>query len=252
MTEPSLVEVQRAFSRICLDATPAEADLALLHGPRERWLLYRRMVRSRLFGMVRSGLPRTVATVGEARLDAAMRAYLAERGVTSRYIRDCVQELAAHALPTWSADPALPPHLADLVRYEATKWQVGSLEWVEPAPVVEPFDFEGVPVHNPTVRAVEVRFRVDRDDARRDEPVAEPHRVLLYRRPRDARVFGYALDARASALYDAWCVPERTFADGARAVLAARGAAPEPTFVDALAGLLADLVERAIIVGSRR
>ncbi len=252
MNAPSLVEVQRAFTRLCMDATPAEADLALLHAPRERWLLYRRMVRARLFAMVRSGLPRTVETLGKARFDAAMRDYLAAGGVRSRFIRDVVNELAEHALPGWEADPALPPHLGDLVRYEATKWAVGSVEDTATEPTADELDFEGVPVHNPTIRATTIRFRVDRTDERRDEPLDAPHRVLLYRRPDDARVHGYVLDPKASALYDAWCAPDRSFADGVRAVLAERGQAPEPTFVESMAGLLAGLVERSIILGSRR
>ncbi len=252
MTTPSLEEVQRAFSRICTDATPSEADLALLHAPRERWLLYRRMVRARLFAMARSGLPRTIAALGEPRFEAAMRDYLAQGGVRSRFIRDVVNELVEHALPRWVADPALPPHLGDLARYEAVKWQVASVEWPRPEPVADELEFEGVPVHNPTVRALAVRFRVDRDDERQDEALDAEHRVLLYRRPDGAPVHGYVLDPRAAELYDAWCVPDRSFADGVRAVLAARGAAPDPTFVDSMAGLLAGLVERAIILGSRR
>ncbi|MCA9606682.1 MAG: putative DNA-binding domain-containing protein [Myxococcales bacterium] len=252
MSTPSLSEVQRAFSRICTDATPSEDDLALLHAPRERWLLYRRMVRSRLFGMVKSGLPRTVETVGKARFDAAMNAYLATGGVRSRYIRDVVNELADHALPTWEADETLPPHLGDLVRYEATKWAVGSVEWPTTEATAEELDFDGVPVHNPTIRTTTVRFRVDRTDERRDERLDAPHRVLLYRRPDDARVHGYVLDPKATELYQAWCAPDRSFADGVRAVLAARGREPEPTFVESMAGLLAGLVERSIILGSRR
>ena len=248
----SLAEVQRAFTRICFDATPSDEDLALLHGPAERWQLYRRMVRARLFAMARSGLPRTYETIGKARFDGAVSAYLAERGVRSRYIRDVVGELAEHALPGWKADPELPAHLDDLVRYESTKWAVGSLEWTSPDAVSEELDFEGVPVHNPTVRSATLRHRVDRKDERRDEALDEDHRVLVYRRPDEPLIYGYVIDPLGIELYDAWRVPERSFADGVRAVLDARGREPEPTFVDRMASLLAALVERGLILGSRR
>ncbi|MCB9595749.1 MAG: putative DNA-binding domain-containing protein [Sandaracinaceae bacterium] len=251
MTTP-LAEVQRAFTRICFDAKPSDADLAVLHAPPDRWLLYRRMVRARLFAMIRSGLPRTHETLGKARFDASVSAYLEERGVRSRYIRDVVDELVAHALPRWEADPELPAHLSDLARYEATKWAVGSLEWSVPDAVADELDFEGVPVHNPTVRSTTLRHRVDRKDERRDEPLEEPHRVLLYRRPDDAPIYGYVIDPMGVELYEAWSVPDRSFADGVRAVLAARDREPDPTFVDRMAGLLAALVERSIILGSRR
>ncbi|MBC7174007.1 MAG: hypothetical protein H5U40_16315, partial [Polyangiaceae bacterium] len=59
----------RAITRVCFDASPSEQDLALL-GSRERWLLYRSMVRGRLVKVVHSALPRSRAAHGEAAFDA--------------------------------------------------------------------------------------------------------------------------------------------------------------------------------------
>lgn len=244
----SLIEIQRAFSRICLDETPKKEDLALLHDDDERWLLYRRMVRSRLFGMVRSGLPRSAEVLGKKRLDASMSRYLAEGGVRSRYIRDVVHELALHALPSWEADEELPPYLPDLVRYEAAMWRVSSVGWEATEETSEELDFAGIPVWNPTIHTTRVRYRVDKEN----EALDEEHLVVIYRKPEGSKIFRYVMNPMATGLYEAWRVPERSFADGVRAVLAADERDPDRDFVDRMAGVLAGLSEHAIILGSRR
>jgi len=247
-----LVGIQRAFTRICFEAEPKDEDFALLHAPKERWLIYRHMVRHRLFGMMRSGLPKTNEELGKERFDAAVTRYLEERGPRSRYIREVVHELVEHALPGWEADESLPAHLGDLARWESTKWRVSSVEWPAPVPTADELDFEGVPVHNPSVRGTTVRHRIDRKDERQNEALEEPHRLLVYRKPGDTRVFSYVLNAMGADLYDAWQDPDRSFADGVRAVLAAHEREPDAEFVDGMAGVLAGMVEHQIILGSRR
>jgi hypothetical protein len=249
-SEPSLTELQRAFTRVCFDVEPRPSDLAVLTSDPQRWLMYRRMVRSRLFDMARSGLPRTAALLGKARFDAAVGAYLAERAPHSRFIREVVHELVDHALPGWAADPSLPAHCADLVRYEDTKWAVASAEW-EAREAVD-FDFEAVPVLNPTIRTLTVAHRVDKIGDAGEAPAAldEDHLVIVYRKPESPRIFSYVLNAIGGRLFTAWQV-ERSCADGVRAVMAELDRGPDPRFVDGMAGVLADLVEQQIILGSR-
>ena len=249
--EGQLADVQRAFARICLDAEPRQEDLDQLYSADDRWLLYRRMVRSRLFQMVRNGLPLTEELLGREALDAAVTRYLGDGGPKTRYIREVVQELADHALPGWASDDSLPAHLPHLVRYEALKWEVSSVLWPETKETSDEFDFEGVPVHNPSVRSTTVSYRVDRKDELKNRPLPVPRKLLAYRRPEDSRIFTYLLPVAGLELYEAWQVPDRSFADGVRAVLSARDGDPEPGFVDMMAGLLAQLVEREIILGSR-
>lgn len=251
MTTP-LAEVQRAFTRICFSLEPPEDDLALLNPPRERWLMYRQMVRSRLFGMCRNGLPRTVEVLGKPAFDGAVTRYLAEHGPRSRYIREVVHELVEHAVPTWEADPSLPSHLCDLARYEATKWRVSSVEWTETEPTAEELDFEGVPVLNPTVEWTEVHHAVHLKDEPRDRPLEAPRRVLVHRKPDDAKIYTLGLTPEGAALYDAWREPDRSFADAVKAHLAAVGREPDAAFVDRMATVLTELVQRQIILGSRR
>lgn len=243
----TLAETQRAFSRICLDAEPRPEDLALLHSPDERWLLYRGMVRGRLFSMMRSGLPRTAELLGKERFDAAISRYLADGGPRTRFIRNVVHELVDHALPGWKQDVELPKHLSDLIRYEATKWKVASLEWEATLEVADELDFEGVPVWNPTIETVRVEHRVDKDCAE----LEEPHLLVVYRKAESPRIFTYVLNAVASDLFEAWRTEDRSCADGVRAVLASSEREPDARFIDGMAGVLASLVEETVMLGSR-
>lgn len=242
-----VASLQRAFARLCLAENPSEDDLSLLHANRERWLMYRRMVRSRLHGMVRAGLPKTAALLGKERFDAAISRYLAEQGPRSRYIREVVHELVAHALPHWTNDPSLPSHLGDLVQYEAAKWRAASLEWA--ADPHGEFDFEAVPVFNPTLCVVRLHHRVDRDS---ESPPAldQPHLALCFRKPNTARVSTYVVNDIGGRLVQAWRSGV-SCADGARMVLAELGRGPDKRFIDGMAGVLADLIESKIILGSR-
>ncbi|MCZ7681238.1 MAG: putative DNA-binding domain-containing protein [Sandaracinaceae bacterium] len=243
-----LADVQAAFTRVCFDEAPREADLALLSDDRQRWLMYRRMVRHRLFEMAAAGLPRTAELLGKERFRAAVAGCLAARGPRTRFIREIVHELVEHALEGWEADPSLPPHLGDLVRYEEAKWRVASAEL--DLPIAADFDFEAAPVVNPTALALPLWHRVDKD------PLSPPrldelHTAIVYRKPESPRVFTYVLNEVGGLLYAAWTSGQRC-ADGARDVLAALGREPDARFIDGLAGVLAELVEQKIFLGSAR
>lgn len=252
-TSTSLAEVQRAFTRLCFDREPSEADLAMLDDDPARWRMYRKMVRSRLFKMMRSGLPKTVEVVGKESFDEAVVVYLAEHAPQTRFIREIVHELVAHTIPTWKKRDELPPHLIDLMRLEDVKWAVSSLEWPNTPETAEELDFEARPVLNPTVRDISLSHRVDKDHR---EPVAldGAHRALVYRKPDSTRLFTYVLNPMGSQLFDAWrraALDGGSFADGTREVLAANERQPDARFIDGMATVLADLVEQSVFLGSR-
>lgn len=251
-TTPTVAEIERAFTRVCLEREPPESDLGALHDDPERWKLYRHMVRFRLREMLRSGLPKTAALLGEAKFEEAFATYLAEHGPRSRFIREVVHELLSHTLPTWEADPTLPAHLPDLARFEALKWRVASLPG-EPEDASHPeFDFERPPVWNRTVRTLGLDYRVDKDS---ESPAVldEPHLALIYRKPGSPRISTYVLNPIGALLFVAWrdASEEGTScADGVRQVLANLGRGPDARFIDGMAGVLADLVESSLILGS--
>lgn len=249
----SLPEVQRAFTRICFDREPSDDDLALLHDDERRWIMYRNMVRSRLFSMMRQGLPKTAALLGEQTFDDTVAGYLAEHAPRTRFIREVVHELVAYAVPRWKQRDDLPPHLLDLVRLESTKWAVGSLEWPSTPAVSDELDFEGRPVLNPTVRDLPLGYRVDKDP-RSPAELDAPHRALVYRKPSSTRLFTYVLNPMGAQLFDAWrraALDGGSFAGGTREVLAANDRAPDARFIDGMATVLADLVEQSVFLGSR-
>ena len=67
-----LVDQARAIQRICFGSEPSEADLELL-GSRERWLVYRDLVRNRLNIVIGAALARTKTAIGERRLCPSCR-----------------------------------------------------------------------------------------------------------------------------------------------------------------------------------
>lgn len=247
---PGLEAIERAFLRMCFDERPKDTDLDTLHGEPQRWLMYRSMVRHRLYDMIRMGLPKTAVRLGRERFDADVARYLEEHGPRSRFIREIVHELVAHAAPGWAEDRSLPSYLVDLARYEETKWAVSSLPWHD-----EPrrdLDFEARALINPTVRTLELHHRVDKireDDDPAPERLEQRHLAVVYRREGSARISTYVLNDIGGQLFEAWQEPTSQ-ADGVRKVLAALGRQPDEGFIDSMAGVLADLVEHGVIVGS--
>jgi hypothetical protein len=242
----SLAEVQGAFARVCFDTEPREEDLALLYAPRERWLMYRHMVRARLFQMIKNGLPKSAEVVGPARFDAAIGRYLAEHGPRTRFIREIVGELVRFALPIWERDPEVPGHAVDLVRFEDAKWRAASAPIPELA--LDAFDFERVPEWNPTLEVLEVSHRVDKNPI--DPPrLPLPCTLLVFRKPETTNTWAYGVSGTGAALVRAWRSGV-SCADGARQVL--EGRTPDAKFIDELATVLAELVEQKMILGSRR
>ncbi|MFK7985017.1 MAG: putative DNA-binding domain-containing protein [Sandaracinaceae bacterium] len=251
-TAPTIAELERAFTRVCLEREPPKADLDTLHDDPERWKLYRHMVRFRLREMIRSGLPKTAAVLGEPMFEDAVAGYLADHGPRSRFIREVVHELLAHTLPAWEVDPTLPSHLPDLARFEALKWRVASLPG-EPTDGTHPeFDFERPPVWNRTVRTLDLHHRVDKS-SESPEVLEEPHLALIYRKPGNPRISTYVLNPIGALLFVAWREASEegtSCADGVRRVLADLGREPDARFIDGMAGVLADLVEQDLILGS--
>lgn len=245
----SLSEVQRAFLSICFDPVPARADLDMLSGERQRWLVYRDMVRARLRDMAAVGLPRTRKTLGEARFDRAFTRYLAEDPPRSRYIRDVVPHFVCHATRAWEGDAELPAHLPDLARYEAAKWVVADEE--EPTAAATEFDFDKPAVFTPAHRLLRLRHAVHRaeDDPRFAEPV--PIQLLVYRRKDGKRAHTWSCNAVTADLIERWAAGEQTVSEAIRTVAEQRGLVVDQRFLDGLCTVLADFIERGIVLGSR-
>lgn len=245
----ALLEKQRAFLSVCFDPTPAQADFDALSGERQRWMVYRDMVRTRLRDMAAVGLPRTRKTLGEARFERAFARYLAEDPPRSRYIRDVVPHFVRSAAPAWERDPELPAYLPDLARYEAAKWVVADEE--DPTAAAAEFDFDKPALFTPAHRLLRLRHAVHRreDDPRFAEPA--PTQLLVYRRKDGTRAHTWSCNAVTADLVERWAAGEQTVSEAIRTVAEQRGLAVDPRFLDGLCTVLADFIDRGIVVGSR-
>ncbi|GAB4213691.1 MAG: hypothetical protein OHK0013_37790 [Sandaracinaceae bacterium] len=242
--EPALDRHLEAFSRVLFEPIPPEADLATL-GParRDRFLLYRELVRSRFREIVATALPRTTALVGRERMDALVEARVSESPPTSRFFREVVHGLIA------PDDPRLPheahPHVGDLVRLELAQWRA---VWDDPPelPAIE-FDFARPPVVAPTLVRLDLAWSVHRAD-RPIEPGT--FHVAVYRR-RDGTTETRWMNRFLASILDAWMAAEEPAIDGVRSALAGLGAEPTPELVEQMSAMLAELLERGGVLGSR-
>jgi hypothetical protein len=233
-----------AMLRVCFAAEPPEDGLALL-GDRDRWLLYRSMVRTRIVKVVRSSLPRTREILGEEAMKALVDAWLESAPPSTRYFWQLPLSFGAFAEGRL---PDAPPFVADLLRYELARWRVRHAE-APAAPVVVDFTFDRAPVLNPSLVLHTFAHPVHLTDLAKLE-AAQPTRVAIFR-GHDHRADAVALNATAGALVEDWLGGERSVAESVRAIAKTRGLTLDQGFIEKLGSLLADFIERGMLLGSR-
>ena len=244
-----------APTRIAADLPAYLAELGMAPGDREllaqhrsRLLVYRTMVHSRLRGVVEEYLPRTAAALGKPRLRAEIAAFMAEQAPRTVFFRDIPGEFLTWAAPRWRADPDLPLYLADLATHEWLDGEVANTPaGGEPASDL-PLEL-GRPVQlDGTACLRRYAHAVHRPDD--DPPAAEPTAILAYRDRDTLRVRLLDLTPRAAAL----CEHLLAGASLQAALTSACAAVGEPLsdeFLASMAGFLADLGERRVLLGAR-
>lgn len=245
MTQTSLIPRQQAVARVCFAAEPSSQDLEALGAP-ERWLLYRTMVRDRLRDMISAGLPRTIALVGKPAFHDAFDRWLDRAPPRTRYIREILPAFVSFSLPSWTTDDTRP-WTADLARYETARWEV----WYQEDPPRETveFSFDRRPAVNPALRVVRLGHPVH-DERTLDAPYpAEPVQLALYRTP-EHRVDIWVLNAMAADLLEAWQAGDRTVTETVRGVAERRGIQLGPSFVEKLSEMIAQFLQKGILLGS--
>jgi hypothetical protein len=138
-----------------------------------------------------------------------------------------------------------PAHLRELCEFELARWTVQHLE-SEPATSVVPLDFALPPVTTPALRRLRVQHRVD---LRGTPPRMEPANLAVYRRL-DDKPATWVLNDIAAALLDAFVDGQGSLAERVQAVTRARDVAIDATFLERLSALLADFLERGVLLGS--
>lgn len=259
--------LQRAIADACLCEAAGEAiarDLrgflearavlsddieAVLQAPR-RLAVYRSLVRNGIAAVVARILPRTRARMNAAcsgRFDLDLARFLEERGPRTRYLRDVPDELVAWAAARWRADPDLPPYLCDLSVFELTCFAVASCEAPLDPPVRDVAAGRSL-VFSRSVRFLRADWAIHElgpDVESTDDPARRSVHLLAYRDPQHA-VRWLELTPMAAAIVERLALGEPIAAGVARACEAA-GTAVDRT---ELAGLLADLAVRGVILGA--
>lgn len=240
-----LIDHAKSMRRVCFDAQPSEADLELL-GSRERWLVYRDLVRNRLMTVIAAALPCTKRAIGEAAFGRAADEWLGTGGPKTRYLRHVPSELARFAVPVWQDTEA--PWIADLARYEITEWEI---RHAPPNSVPEAdLAFDRRPIIGTAVRVLRLGHPVHQKPTPEDGYGPKPTIVCLYR---DAshRSVPLELNALAADLLEAWQLGDRTLVECIEQVAAAHGTEIGPAFIEKLSAMIADFIDCGIILGGR-
>lgn len=239
-----LVDTERRFVRVCFAMEPREEDLAALGGMRDRWLLYRHMVRTRLHAMTKNALRRTVAALGEDTYATWFDRWLDGAPPRTRYIREVVAELLAFCLPRWEDDATIPPWVPELARLEGTRWELASLP--DTAPTAGELAFEKTPVLSPAVRVLRFAHPVHRPAERYAE---ERVQLCVYRRA-DDKTAVWSVDAFTAGLVESFAAGDRCITDSVKVVAAALEIPIDEKLVPRVGTTLAELVERKILLGA--
>jgi hypothetical protein len=238
-----LADHVKAMHRVCFGAEPSEADLELL-GSRERWLIYRDLVRNRLNNVIGVAFARTKRAIGEETFGRAVDEWLGAGSPKTRYLRNVPSEFAEFAILIWQSAEA--PWVADLAGYEITAWNVRHAP-PNPAPAAE-FAFDCKPVLATAVKVLRLAYPVHREPTP-DEGYEQDATILCLYRDKNHKPISRKLNPIAADLLDAWQRADETVADSVQRVAEAHDTEIGPEFIDKLSAMIADFIERGIILG---
>ncbi len=245
----SLIELQRELLALCCGPAPTEAQLARLGDPRV-FGLYRDLIRNRLRGELKHALKRTCAAAGAAAFERAFDEHMRLDPPRTRFFHALVGGFERTAVRVFETDPSVPAYVVDLCRYETALWTVGDL----PDPPREPADefaFDKVPVISPALRLLELRHAVHQHAGPDGGYAAGEFFVCIHRRAEETRPKAWALNAVAFELLRQLANASQPATSAIQRVATARGIAMDEKFVDGLCTVLADAIERGIVLGAR-
>ncbi|MFO0678500.1 MAG: hypothetical protein U0169_18325 [Polyangiaceae bacterium] len=268
----SLREAQRVVHAICLRAKDEREALRLLdeasdradldagvrdviRRDRGRFVLYRRLVRNNLEGVVNAMLSRTrarVNAVSDGAFDRAWEDFLAEVGPGSHYLRDVPKEFLAWARSRWSSYAGVPEWADDLAAYEIAEFVVSAMP-SDPVPdgLVDMAPGRTLVFANTHALLVlgHAVHEGSASDAGSFAPARRPTHLFVYRDGTFA-VRYLDLTPTAAAILRALLAGETV-----EVALRTAALATSTTFDDALlsgaAKLLADLAQRGVFLGAR-
>jgi hypothetical protein len=241
----ALIDLERAILAVCFRAEPPAALLEEL-GDRDRWLIYREMVRDRLARELRVALPRTCALIGESLIEHEFTAYLELDPPRTRYFRGVVAAFVQSARSRWLTAGSIPAAAIDLASYELALWEVGDLAVSRRE--LQEFSFDRAPAVSQALRLLHVQHAVHLPA----DCGAEPGEYFLcvHRRDDRAPVRTWTLTASTFELLSHFSAGQASASAIVRRLAAARGASIDAHYVDALCATLAQFLELGIVLGS--
>ncbi|MFP4075366.1 MAG: DUF2063 domain-containing protein [Halochromatium sp.] len=246
-------EIQRAFAGHLRDpeGRPAPADVEA-----RRMAIYRRLCFNNLSSLLRQGFPVLHRCLGESRWDALIRQFLSEHRATTPLFPALGQELIAYLSEGREARPDDPPFMLELAHYE---WVEAALLFSDEEAGPELADpngdlLAGVPVVSPLAWTLSYRFPVHRigPDVQPQEPDPEPTHLVVYRNRDDAVEF-LKINLVTQRLLQLLQGQARRTGREALKTIARELRHPDPQqLIGFGAGLLADLRQRHVLLGTRR
>ena len=223
--------------------------------PPERWNVYRRMVRGRLSASLEHGFQRLSGVLGEERFSALFDRFLAEAPPRSHYLRDVPGEFLRFFDKNRNElirAFELPAFAIDLARYEWAELDTEySFEEIGTGEV-GPLDMARIPVLTPAHRLIDIAYPVHRIDAGatdvRLDP--EPFSLCVYRDPKTHEIAVLELTPVTAAMLAFMEHRSLPLTEIVRNAAEGVGVTVDVAFVEALSTLLADLIERGVLLGS--
>ncbi len=244
----SLIDVQRKVLALCVGDEPAPGELHAL-GDERVWRLYRELVRKRLLEELCTAFPRTAAAVGKEGFERTFTHYLRSSPPRERYFHAIHEGFAKSAIPSLRSDASLPPYAADLLAYEAALRSVASLDDRVAEPPTE-FAFDQPAALVPALLLIELQHAVHQAPAADGSYAAGNYYLCVCREAQEKKARIWTLNAASYALMQQLSRGAKV-SEAVQQVAVERGIAVDESFVDGLCTVLADFIERGVILGGR-
>jgi len=251
----SFLSYQAELRDLLFASDPPEAAFAALGTDPARWKVYRRMVRSRLAESIEHAFERLVGVVGADTFREIIGKFLADAPPRSHYLRDVPGEFLDFFEKNRNAVTrayALPAFALDLARYEWAELETAYSFEEASALRVGPLDMQGVAVLSPAHRLVDLAYPVHRIETGGPDQAmeAEPFSLCLYRHAKTHEVAVLELTPVTAAMLSLMERRTMPLVKVVQKAAEAIGATVDVAFVEALSTLLADLIERGVLLGS--
>ncbi len=245
----TLLDLERRATLACLGPAPSASELQALGDPRI-WALYREMIRNRLRRELKVALRRSHAALGEA-FEALFERHLEHSPPRSRPFHGIVDEFATSAVAELRCvgAPNVPAFTADLIAYEAALWAVSDLDDRVAEPLQE-LSFEAIACFTPARRMLALKHAVHEAASPDGSYRAGDVWLCVYRKADENGARTFVLNATSYALVEALQTGELNVTQAVQRVAAERRLKLDAAFIDGLCTVLADFVERGVLLGS--